>query len=138
MAALDALQESPAARDKAENNIMGKRDAWGLIAAATLGAAAGLMAAPQPARRELHRRASHNLTALARASSEQGRVALDALSEAASSAGRTLSILTELIAGPLSAKRRPTAKLKDSFANDPILRQRHIWVDAYGDTILLH
>lgn len=42
------------------------------------------------------------------------------------------------ITGPLSVAQPPTEKLRDAIAADPILSRRAIWVDAVGDTLLLH
>ena len=113
---------------------MTSRDTWGLIAAAALGLVSGYAMAPKPARRELNRRAARNLSTLQDIAVREGGKAARAVTGAAVAAGRVVRQIT----GPLSVTLIPTEKLKDAIAGDPILSQRPIWVDALGDTMLLH
>jgi hypothetical protein len=113
---------------------MTSRDTWGLIAAAALGLVSGYAMAPKPARRELSRRAARNLSTLQDIAVREGSRAARAVTGAAVVAGRVVRQIT----GPLSVTLIPTEKLKDAIAGDPILSQRPIWVDALGDTMLLH
>jgi hypothetical protein len=114
------------------------RHTWGLIAAAALGLVTGYGLAPKPARRELNRRAARNLSTLQDLAVREGTKAARAVTAAASAAGKVAGDVVRQITGPLSVTLVPTQKLKDSIAGDPILSQRPIWVDAHGDTMLLH
>lgn len=115
---------------------MQRRLAWGLVAATTLGIAAGVGFAPPNARRELGRRAKRNLARLERVTTKAARSGWESAIAAAS---RVLGVVVEALRKPLEAMRSsPTATLKHSFMADPILRERDIWVDAHGNTILLH
>lgn len=117
---------------------MTARYTWGLIAAATLGLVSGYYLAPRPARRELGRRASRNFSTLQTIAAREGGKAARALSVAASVAGKIAGDVVRQITGPLAVGLSPTDRLRDSLASDPILAQRTIWVDAVGDTLLLH
>ncbi len=114
------------------------RHTWGLVAAAALGLVAGYGIAPKPARRELSRRAARNLSTLQNLAVHQGTKAARAVTSAASAVGKVAGNVVRQITGPLSVTLVPTQKLKDAIAGDPILSQRSIWVDALGDTMLLH
>ncbi|MDQ6780298.1 MAG: BON domain-containing protein [Candidatus Eremiobacteraeota bacterium] len=117
---------------------MGPRLTWGLVAAAALGLVAGYSIAPKPARSELRRRAVRNFTTLQGiAVRETGRAAR-AAAEVAGSAGRVASSALKKVTGPLAFNPPPTQKLKDAISEDAILARRPIWVDAVGDTMLLH
>lgn len=118
--------------------IMTTRHTWGLIAAAALGLVSGLVLAPKPARRELSRRAARNLSTLQDLAVREGSKAARAVTAVAGVASRVAGNVVRQITGPLSVALIPTQKLKDSLAADPILSQRPIWVDALGDTMLLH
>lgn len=117
---------------------MTSRHSWGLVAAAGLGLVAGYCLAPKPARRELGRRATRNLSTLQNIAAREGGKAARAVTAAAGTASRVVSTLARRITGPLAVALDPTQKLKDAIAADPILAQRPIWVDALGDTMLLH
>ncbi len=117
---------------------MTSRHTWGLIGAAALGLASGYYLAPKPARRELTRRAVRNFSTLQDIATREGGRAARVFSAAASSAGRLAADIVRKITGPLSVVLPPTEKLRDAIASDPILSQRPIWVDAVGDTLLLH
>lgn len=117
---------------------MTSRHTWGLLAAAALGVVAGYGLAPKPARRELNRRAVKNLSTLQGIAAREGGRAARAVTAAAGAAGRVASNVVRQITGPLAVSLDPTQKLKDAIAADPILSQRPIWIDALGDTMLLH
>jgi len=117
---------------------MASRQTWGLVAAAALGLVAGFAIAPKPARNELRRRASQNLSTLQNYATREGGKAARAVVEAATAAGQAAGKAVRRITGPLASNRPPTQKLKDAIADDPILARRPIWVDAVGDTMLLH
>jgi osmotically-inducible protein OsmY len=117
---------------------MQPRHTWGLLAAAALGLVSGYCLAPKPARRELNRRAVKNFTTLQGIAVRESGRAARVVTAAASIAGRVASSVVRQITGPLSVALDPTQKLKDAIAADPILSQRSIWVDALGDTMLLH
>ena len=117
---------------------MTQRHAWGLLAAAALGLVSGYCLAPKPARRELNRRAARNLSTLQNIAAREGGKAARAVTAAAGAASRAASKVVRQITGPLSVTLDPTQKLKDAITADPILSQRPIWIDAVGDTMLLH
>jgi osmotically-inducible protein OsmY len=117
---------------------MNNRYAWGLIGAATLGLISGYYLAPRSARRELNRRAARNWWTLQNAASRETAKVVRVLSAAATVAGRVASDVVRQVTGPLSVSQAPTEKLRDAILTDPILSQRPIWVDAVGDTLLLH
>ena len=117
---------------------MQPRHTWGLVAAAALGLVSGYCLAPKPARRELNRRAVKNFTTLQGIAVRESGRAARVVTAAASIAGRVASSVVRQITGPLSVALDPTQKLKDAISADPILSQRSIWVDALGDTMLLH
>jgi lambda repressor-like predicted transcriptional regulator len=117
---------------------MTQRHAWGLLAAAALGLVSGYCLAPKPARRELSRRAARNISTLQNIAAREGSKAARAVSAAAGVASRAAGKVVRRITGPLSVTLDPTQKLKDAIAADPILAQRPIWIDAVGDTMLLH
>ena len=87
--------------------------AWGLFAAAVLGSATGVAAAPRPARIALKRRAAANVGSLI---SRYQRWANESRVDAALA----------------------TDNLKTAIGSHPDLAKRRIWVDAHGPTILLH
>ncbi|HYK54662.1 MAG TPA: BON domain-containing protein [Candidatus Eremiobacteraceae bacterium] len=87
--------------------------AWGLFAAALLGSATGVAAAPRPARTALKRRAVANVGSLV---------------------ARYQRWLNESRVDAALA----TDSLKAAIGSDPNLGRRRIWVDAHGSTILLH
>lgn len=117
---------------------MTTRHTWGLFAAAALGLVSGYWMSPKPARRELSRRAAHNLSTLQVLAAREGGRAARAVTAAASKASRAAGSMVRQITGPLSTTLVPTEKLKDALAADPVLAHRPIWVDALGDTMLLH
>ncbi len=117
---------------------MTARHTWGLVAAAALGLVSGYCLAPKPARRELSRRAVKNLSTLQGIAVREGGKAARVVTAVAGVAGRVAGDVVRQITGPLSITLDPTQKLKDSIGADPILAQRPIWVDALGDTMLLH
>ena len=117
---------------------MTPRHTWGLLAAAALGLVSGYYFAPKPARRELNRRAARNFTTLQGIAVREGSKAARVVTTAAGAAGRVAGNMARQITGPLSVTLDPTQKLKDAIASDPILSQRSIWIDALGDTMLLH
>ncbi len=117
---------------------MTTRHTWGLIAAAALGLVSGYCMAPKPARRELGRRTARNLSTLQDLATREGSKAARAVTAAASAASRAAGNMVRYLTGPLSVTLVPTQKLKDAIAADPLLSQRPIWVDALGDTMLLH
>ena len=117
---------------------MSTRHTWGLIGAATLGVISGYWLAPAPARRELNRRAARNWSTLETIAVREGRRAGRALASTASAAGRAAEQILKRITGPISVIQPPTEKLRDAIAADPVLARRAIWVDAVGDTLLLH
>ena len=117
---------------------MASRHTWGLVGAAALGLIAGYCVAPKPARSELRRRATRNFMTLQDYATREGTRAAKVVAEAASAAGKFAGNAMRRITGPLAIMQLPTQKLKDSIAGDPILSQRSIWVDAVGDTMLLH
>jgi hypothetical protein len=117
---------------------MQSRHAYGLAAAVLLGMAAGFMLAPDSGRREARRRTVRNLSAMERIAARNAKSAAGTACSAMLSAAHLLSAAFQLMLGPLSFRRRPLARLKEALAADPALGRRHIWVDAYGDTILLH
>jgi len=117
---------------------MQPRHTWGLVAAAALGLVSGYCLAPKPARRELNRRAVKNFTTLQGIAVRESGRAARVMTAAAGIASRVASSVVRQITGPLSVALDPTQKLKDAIAADPILSQRSIWVDALGDTMLLH
>src|SRR5579864_9045683 len=92
---------------------MHQRQAWGLVAAAMLGTAAGAAIAPAPARRALRRRAMFNIRTLRQR-------------------------YREWLASPRVDASIATYQLKTAIAEHPYLGKRRIWVDAHGSTILLH
>ena len=117
---------------------MAPRHTWGLVAAAALGLIAGYTIAPKPARSELKRRAARNLSTLqGYAARESGRAAR-AVADVATTAGRVAGSAVRRLTGPLAISLPPTQKLKDAIGADAILSLRAIWVDAVGDTMLLH
>ncbi|GEM_PF-1646554 len=117
---------------------MSTRYTWGLVGAATLGIISGFWLAPAPARRELSRRASRNWSKLETIAVRESRRVTRAVTSATSVAGRIAERVVQRITGPLSVAQVPTEKLRDAIAEDPILSRRPIWVDAVGDTLLLH
>jgi hypothetical protein len=117
---------------------MTSRHTWGLLAAAALGLVSGYYLAPKPARRELNRRAARNLSTLQNIAAREGGKAARAVSAVAGAASRAAGNVVRQITGPLSVTLDPTQKLKDALAADPILSKRPIWIDALGDTMLLH
>ncbi len=117
---------------------MTTRHTWGLIAAAALGVVSGYCLAPKSARRELNRRAVRNISTLQGVAVREGTKAARAVSYAAAVANKVAENVVRQITGPLTVALGPTQKLKDALASDPILSQRAIWVDALGDTMLLH
>jgi osmotically-inducible protein OsmY len=92
---------------------MQKAHAWGLLAAAVLGSAAGAAIAPGPARDFVKRRASRNFAALR-------------------------SRYHHWLAAPRIDASMATDRLKTAISADTRLGKRRIWVDAHGSTILLH
>jgi hypothetical protein len=117
---------------------MAARHTFGLLAAAALGLVSGYCLAPKPARRELNRRAARNLMTLQIIAVREGGKAARAVTAVAGAASRAAGNVVRQITGPLSVSLDPTQKLNDAIAADPILGQRSIWVDALGDTMLLH
>jgi hypothetical protein len=117
---------------------MTSRHTWGLVAAAALGLVSGYYLAPKPARRELNRRAARNLSTLQNIAAREGSKAARAVSAVAGAASRAAGNVVRQITGPLSVTLDPTQKLKDAIGADPILSKRPIWIDALGDTMLLH
>lgn len=117
---------------------MTSRHTWGLLGAAALGLVSGYYLAPKPARRELTRRAVRNISTLQDVATREGSKAARAVATAASAVGKFAADAVRQITGPLSITLPPTEKLRDALAGDPILSQRPIWVDAVGDTLLLH
>ncbi len=117
---------------------MTARHTWGLIAAAALGLVSGYYLAPKPARRELNRRAVRNFSTLQGIALREGGKAARKVTHVAGAASRVAGNVVRQITGPLSVSLDPTQKLKDAINADPILAQRPIWVDALGDTMLLH
>jgi len=117
---------------------MATRHTWGLVAAAALGLIAGYSFAPKPARSELKRRAARNFSTLQGYAARETGKAARAVAEAATTAGRVASRTVHKLTGPLAISPLPTQKLKDAIASDAILSVRAIWVDAVGDTMLLH
>ena len=92
---------------------MQTRLAWGIFAAALLGSATGVAAAPRQARVALKRRTVANLSSLL---------------------GRYQRWVNESRVDAALA----TDNLKAAIGGDPNLGKRRIWVDAHGATILLH
>jgi osmotically-inducible protein OsmY len=117
---------------------MNNRYAWGLLGAATLGLISGYCLAPKPARRELNRRAARNWSTLQNIASRERAKLARVLTAATAVASRVAGDVVRHVTGPLSTSQAPTEKLRDAIAADPILSQRPIWVDAVGDTLLLH
>jgi osmotically-inducible protein OsmY len=117
---------------------MTARHTWGLLAAAALGLVSGYYLAPKPARRELNRRAVRNFSTLQGIAAREGGKAARTVTQVAGAASRVAGNVVRQITGPLSVSLDPTQKLKDAINADPILAQRPIWVDALGDTMLLH
>lgn len=118
---------------------MDRQLAWGFVAATTLGIAAGIGFAPARARRELHRRAARRLALLERVASRAAKGGWKSIVAASALAGRVMDVVVEALRRPLEAMRSsPTVALKQSLLADPILKERDIWVDAHGTTILLH
>jgi hypothetical protein len=117
---------------------MTNRHTWGLVAAAALGVVSGYCLAPRPARRELNRRAVRNFSTLQDVAVREGSKAARAVTVAAALASKVAGNVVRQITGPLAVALVPTQKLKDAISSDPILSQRPIWVDALGDTMLLH
>ncbi|MGI8736519.1 MAG: hypothetical protein DLM53_12760 [Candidatus Eremiobacter antarcticus] len=117
---------------------MSSRHTWAFLAAASLGLIAGLAFAPRPARVELKRRATRNASRLGNLAARESGRAARAVAAAASIAGRVAGGAARRLAAPLSRASLPSRTLKHSIATDPILSQRAIWVDAHGDTMLLH
>ncbi len=117
---------------------MAARQTWGIVGAAALGLMCGYYLAPKPARRELNRRAARNLNTLQGIALREGGKAARAVTAAASAASKAAGSVVRQITGPLAASLDPTQKLKDAIASDPILARRAIWIDALGDTMLLH
>jgi osmotically-inducible protein OsmY len=117
---------------------MNNRYAWGLLGAATLGLVSGYCLAPKPARRELNRRAARNWSTLQNIASRESAKVARVVTAATAVASRVAADIVRQVTGPLSTSQAPTEKLRDAIAADPILSQRPIWVDAVGDTLLLH
>lgn len=117
---------------------MASRHTWGLVAAAALGLVAGYSVAPRPARTELKRRASRNFSTLQGYAARESGKAARAVVDAASTASRVAGSAVRKLTGPLAIIPLPTQKLKDAIEGDAILCRREIWVDAVGDTMLLH
>ncbi|MBC5824828.1 MAG: BON domain-containing protein [Candidatus Eremiobacteraeota bacterium] len=113
---------------------MTQSQAWGLFGAAFLGTAAGVMTAPQAGRNELRRRAYYNLGDFGSHAARVGRAAAAEVKSLLHSGG---GVAANVLAS-LQASTRPIAALKRSLTDDPILGRRPIWVDAQGETILLH
>jgi len=87
--------------------------AWGIFAAALLGSATGVAAAPRQARVALKRRTAANISSLV---------------------GRYQRWVNESRVDAVLA----TDSLKTAIGGDPNLGKRRIWIDAHGATILLH
>ena len=118
---------------------MQRQLAWGILAATALGVVAGVTLAPAPARRELRRRAARNFGRLENLAVRESRAVLKVAGAAATAVGQTLDAAFEVVLRPLSSMRPSlVTRLKDALGSDPILKQRDIWVDAHGSTILLH
>jgi len=117
---------------------MNRDRAYGLAAALALGAFVGFAFAPLAGRREVARRLRAGAPRLARFANDIGAQLRDFANEASSVISDLASSSIESLRKRAALLRAPIAKLKQSLSSDPVLGQRAIWVDAYGDTILLH
>jgi hypothetical protein len=109
----------------------------GLVGAVALGAACGIIVAPESGRRVFAARTRREVNRLATYAREQSAVLLDALPELAEAAERGFIAAAAALTQRLRTVN-PTAKLEAAFASDPALSRRTIWVDAHGATLLLH
>lgn len=87
--------------------------AWGIFAAALLGSATGVAAAPRQARVALKRRTVSNI-------------------------GSLISRYQRWLSESRVDAALATDNLKAALGEHPSLGKRRIWVDAHGSTILLH
>ncbi|MDQ2817198.1 MAG: BON domain-containing protein [Candidatus Eremiobacteraeota bacterium] len=117
---------------------MKQKEAWGLVGAMFAGTAAGVMAAPRPARNELRRRAYYNLSDFARRAARVARKTLTEVRKLFEVGGQSVGGVAKNVLVTLKMGPRPITSLKQALAADPVLAHRTIWVDAHGDTILLH
>lgn len=109
----------------------------GLIGAVALGAAAGIIVAPESGRRVFATRAHREMSRVAAYAREGTAIFMDALPEFTEAVERGCIA----VAAALTQRLRtinPTTKLEAAFAADPALSRRTIWVDAHGATLLLH
>lgn len=117
---------------------MDRNRAYGLIAAVALGVAVGVAVAPRPSRRQLARRLEVGIPRLARITGEFTKEARTAVEEITAALSEMISNSIETIRKRAIILRAPIGQLKKAIAADPVLSRRSIWVDALGDTILLH
>lgn len=117
---------------------MQRTHTYGLFAAATLGFATGVAIAPPLARVELSRRFARALRPITRATARQYWTMQEAARRLTGDATAAASGAYEAVQRQILAHRTPTNKVKTALRADALLARRQIWVDAVGDTILLH
>jgi osmotically-inducible protein OsmY len=109
----------------------------GLVGAIALGTAAGIIAAPPTGRRVFAARARRETQRVAQYAREQSAVLIESLPDFVESIERVMTAVSDALSNRFRTVN-PTAKLEAAFAGDAALSRRTIWVDAHGDTLLLH
>ena len=117
---------------------MNRRQAYGLVGAVLLGAVVGVAFAPQAQRRLLARQLEIGVPRFIRVTRQIIREARTATEEILVALSDNAGAWFESLRRRAIIMRAPIGTLKRSLSADPILSRRSIWVDAVGDTILLH
>jgi len=118
--------------------MLSRNQAYSLLAAAACGAVVGAVLAPPVARRRFLRRVEAGLPRLTSVAQTIYDNAHDFATEIATIFSDLATSSVESVRKSAFMLRTPIARLKKSLAKDPVLASRSIWVDAHGDTILLH
>ena len=117
---------------------MRRDQTYGLLVAATLGVATGIAIAPVRTRAEAGRRLARFVEPLIDAMARDFRAAQSAAQRLAEDTGAAAVGAFDTVRRQLVVRRTQTHRLKKALQADSLLAQREIWVDAVGNTILLH
>jgi hypothetical protein len=109
----------------------------GIAAAALLGAAMGIVLAPDPNRHELRRRLRTSGRRLIRVlTDDRERIAL-AVALTATKVADFTQLVIDRVGEAVAAQNSPISRIRRALARDARLRRRSISVDAIGGIILL-